>query len=137
MTLLQSFIRWPIINISIGKGKKKGGKSQNTSIPAPPPPTPAVDKLQLPLAKLSALMSLSIPPPTSSADIPQTIENLRKKKEWLMANQERQTAENKAKVERDIASLTKNKHNEVAVDGEPSHVEDPTESTPAVSTEDS
>lgn len=58
-----------------------------------------------PLHTLRALLSLSIPPPTSNADVPRLIENLRTKKSWFEANQDRVTAENKAKVEAEIRRL--------------------------------
>ncbi|GJE84016.1 hypothetical protein PsYK624_000900 [Phanerochaete sordida] len=88
-----------------GKGKKgkKGGK------PAPAPDAaPAEgsgDKLHVPLPTLSALLSLSIPPPTSSGDLPRVVEDLKTKKAWFEANQARVTAENKAKAEKEIERL--------------------------------
>ena len=54
---------------------------------------------------MSALANLSIPPPSAASEVPETIENLKRKKEWLIANQERQTAENKAKAEKEITAL--------------------------------
>ncbi|KAG9015537.1 hypothetical protein FRB94_000142 [Tulasnella sp. JGI-2019a] len=88
------------------KAAKKGGKANGT---VPPEPTPAAattsEKYRLPLQTLGALASLSIPPPTSATEVPQTIENLKIKKEWFVANQEKQTATNKAKAEREIESL--------------------------------
>jgi len=58
-----------------GKGKKKTGKTLNDS-----PSTPSEAKLQLPLHTLSALLSLSIPAPTSHSDISRAIEDLKTKK---------------------------------------------------------
>ncbi|KAG8899440.1 hypothetical protein FRC00_001419 [Tulasnella sp. 408] len=86
--------------------KKKGSKINGSAKPngSAKAAEPA-DRFSVPLAKLSALASLSIPPPASAAEVPQTIENLNIKKEWLMANQERKTADNKAEAERKIAAL--------------------------------
>ncbi|KAJ4478103.1 hypothetical protein J3R30DRAFT_3657430 [Lentinula aciculospora] len=81
-----------------GKGKKNGpktnGSAENSS------------QLNLPFATLSALLNFSIPPPTSNADIPRVVENLKTKKEWFEANQTRQTAANVAKAEAEIQRLT-------------------------------
>ena len=63
------------------------------------------DRLNMPLATLSALLSLSIPPPASSADLPRVVEDLKTKKAWFEANQARVTAENKAKAEKEIERL--------------------------------
>ena len=89
-----------------GKGKK--GKKGGKPAPAPaaePSEAPSGDKLNVPLATLSALLSLSIPPPTSSADVPRLVEDLKTKKAWFEANQARVTAENKAKAEKEIERL--------------------------------
>ncbi|KAG8906131.1 hypothetical protein FRB99_007521 [Tulasnella sp. 403] len=80
------------------KKGKKGPKATTSQ-------APNTDKFSVPLSKLTALASLSIPPPTSVGEVSQTIENLKTKKDWLVANQEMQTAENKAKAEKEIASL--------------------------------
>jgi uncharacterized coiled-coil DUF342 family protein len=85
------------------KGKKKGGaKAASASSPAA---TPSDAKLNLPLATLSALMSLSIPPPSSTSDIPRAVEDLKTKREWFLANQAHVTAENIAKADAEIAKL--------------------------------
>jgi len=62
-------------------------------------------QLHLPLATLSALLSFSIAPPTSSADVPRVIEDLNAKKAWFLENQARVTAENKQKAEARIKQL--------------------------------
>ena len=67
--------------------------------------TPSETKLQLPLSTLSALLSLSIPPPTSHSDINRAIEDLKIKKAWFEANQARVTAENIAKADTKIKKL--------------------------------
>ncbi|KAG8927569.1 hypothetical protein FRC01_007253 [Tulasnella sp. 417] len=84
------------------KGSKINGSAKPSSSAKPAEPG---ERFSVPLAKLSALASLSIPPPANAAEVPQTIENLKIKKEWLTANQERKTAENKAEAERKIAAL--------------------------------
>lgn len=86
---------------SVGKKSKKGGKGPKTTA------EPSGERFSVPLAKLSALASLSIPPPATAAEIPQTIENLKTKREWLMANQAKETEANRAKVEKEIARLLK------------------------------
>ncbi|KAG2367373.1 hypothetical protein BDR07DRAFT_1469647 [Suillus spraguei] len=83
----------------VGKGKK-GKKAPKA---APPVDTSAI---HLPYGQLSALLSLSIPPPTGQADVPRVIEDLKTKKAWFEANQARQTAENVAKAEAEILRLT-------------------------------
>ncbi|KAG1892445.1 hypothetical protein F4604DRAFT_1672457 [Suillus subluteus] len=83
----------------VGKGKK----GKKTSKAASPADTSAI---HLPYGQLSALLSLSIPPPTGQADVPRVIEDLKTKKAWFEANQARQTAENIAKAEAEIRRLT-------------------------------
>ncbi|RDX55655.1 hypothetical protein OH76DRAFT_1428793 [Lentinus brumalis] len=91
-----------------GGGKKKGKKG------GVKPSTPAAEtngseaagsQLNVPLPTLTALLSLSIPPPTSTADVPRVVEDLKTKKAWFEANQARVTAENKAKGEAEIRKL--------------------------------
>jgi len=86
----------------VGKGKGKGKKTA----PKPNGTAESSSQLNLPFATLSALLNFSIPPPTSSADIPRVVENLKTKKEWFEANQARQTAANIAKAEAEIQRLT-------------------------------
>ncbi|KAL0950022.1 hypothetical protein HGRIS_010030 [Hohenbuehelia grisea] len=97
-----------------GKGKKgkKGGAKANGSADS----APSNDRLNVPLPTLSALLSLSIPPPASSADVPRVIEDLKTKKAWFEANQERVTAENVAKAEAEIQRLTGGKADSKADD---------------------
>ena len=61
----------------------------------------------VPLATLTALLSLSIPPLTSNADLPRVVEDLNTKKAWFEANQERQTALNIAKAQAEIQKLNR------------------------------
>ncbi|KAI0759915.1 hypothetical protein BC629DRAFT_1683129 [Irpex lacteus] len=100
-----------------GKGKK-GKKHHHKAAPATgdaPAEPSSSDRLNVPLPTLSALLSLSIPPPVSSADVPRVIEDLNTKKAWFVANQARVTAENKAKAEKEIQRLTGGKHAKVDV----------------------
>ncbi|KAJ7180093.1 hypothetical protein C8R43DRAFT_841777, partial [Mycena crocata] len=87
-----------------GKGKGKGKKSAAKAADSPDA-APSVTQLNVPLATLSALLTLSIPPPASNVDVPRVIEDLKTKKEWFEANQSRVTAENIAKAEAEIKSL--------------------------------
>ncbi|KAG0709640.1 hypothetical protein DFH29DRAFT_993046 [Suillus ampliporus] len=82
-------------------GKAKKGKKAPKA--APPADTSAI---HLPYGQLSALLSLSIPPPSGQADVPRVIEDLKMKKAWFEANQARQTAENVTKAETEIQRLT-------------------------------
>jgi hypothetical protein len=87
-----------------GKTKSKGKK--NPAKPADGTADAASGNLNLPFSTLSALLTLSIPPPSSSADVPRVIEDLKTKKAWYEANQSRVTAENIAKAEAEIKRLT-------------------------------
>ncbi|KAJ7771370.1 hypothetical protein DFH07DRAFT_714082, partial [Mycena maculata] len=87
-----------------GKGKGKGKKAPAKATDSPDA-TPSITQLNVPLPTLSALLSLSIPPPASNVDVPRVIEDLKTKKEWFEANQARVTAENIAKAETDIKNL--------------------------------
>jgi hypothetical protein len=93
----------------VGKGKK-GKKGGNSKVPDAAPDSPGSattgTQLNMPLPTLSALLSLSIPPPASSLDVPRVIEDLKTKKAWYEANQTRVTAENMKKAEADIRRLT-------------------------------
>ncbi|KDQ64520.1 hypothetical protein JAAARDRAFT_683996 [Jaapia argillacea MUCL 33604] len=91
-----------------GKGKGKGKKgSSKSAVPSESDGTgSSSNHLNIPLATLSALLSLSIPPPASPAEIPRVIEDLKTKKSWFEANQARVTSENIAKAEAEIKRLT-------------------------------
>lgn len=79
-----------------GRGGKKGtGKGV------------AARELNLPLATLSALTELAIPPPASAADLPRAVEDLKTKKAWFEANQEKVTAEHISKAEAEVKRLAK------------------------------
>lgn len=91
-------------------GKKNKGKSKGTPLalgeaPSDEPSTPSTggSALHVPLGTLSALLALSIPPPTSQADTARVVDNLRLKREYFISNQERKTKENIEKVEKLLA----------------------------------
>ncbi|KAF9534319.1 nuclear segregation protein Bfr1 [Crepidotus variabilis] len=89
-----------------GKGKAKGKKAPKGAASADGASTPTSSgALNVPLATLTALLSLSIPPPASNADLPRVVEDLTTKKTWYEANQARQTAENVAKAQAEIQRL--------------------------------
>ncbi|KAG6814185.1 hypothetical protein H0H92_000862 [Tricholoma furcatifolium] len=90
----------------VGKGKTKGKKPAKATDAVPASPSTPTD-LNLPLPTLTALLTLSIPPPANSADVGRVIEDLKTKKAWFEANQARVTAENIAKAEKEIQRLTK------------------------------
>lgn len=61
------------------------------------------EKLNVPLGTLSALLALSIPPPTNSNDVSRVVENLKLKKQYFVSNQARVTKENIDRVEKLLA----------------------------------
>ncbi|KZV72168.1 hypothetical protein PENSPDRAFT_576632 [Peniophora sp. CONT] len=85
-----------------GKGKK--GKKGGNKAAAPPDDK---DKLNVPFATLSALLTLSIPPPVNNGDVPRVIEDLKTKKAWFEANQTRVTQEAIAKAKAAVERLNK------------------------------
>lgn len=94
------------------KGKKAAPtKAYGSAAPAPPAATnerdPSSAQLNIPFGTLSGLMALSIPPPTNVSEVPRVIEDLKTKKAWYLANQERVTQENVAKAEAAIEKLNK------------------------------
>lgn len=89
-----------------GKGKKGGKKGNAKAADAPSDAASGNTQLNIPLATLSALLSLSIPPPNNSSDVPRVVEDLKTKKAWYEANQNRMTAENMAKAKAEIQRLT-------------------------------
>lgn len=90
-----------------GKGKKskKGAKSNGQNSPALSTPSTSSSHFQIPLPTLTALLSLSIPPPASKDEIPRVVEDLKTKKAWFEANQELETKEQIAKAEVDIERI--------------------------------
>ena len=90
----------------IGKGKTKGKKSGAKGLSDVNSSQPTSNQLNVPFPTLSALLSLSIKPPVSTADLARVIEDLKTKKAWLEANQSRVTAENVSKARHDIERLT-------------------------------
>lgn len=89
----------------VGKAKGKKGLKTDAAANGPPSATPSTGLLNIPLSNLSAILSLSIPPPVSNADLPRVVEDLKIKKTWFEANQARQTAENVAKAQAQIQKL--------------------------------
>lgn len=88
------------------KGPKANGSAQDGGT-TPTSPTPANSSLNVPLSTLSALLSLSIPPPAAAnSDVSRVIEDLKTKKAWFEANQARVTTENIAKATAEIERLT-------------------------------
>lgn len=91
------------------KGPKGQKGSKSTPVPAAETHTSDASssqgQLHVPLPTLSALLSLSITPPTSAADVPRVVEDLKAKKAWFLENQARVTTENKQKAEARIKQL--------------------------------
>jgi len=92
------------------RGKKGGAKKKGTPLALGQAPDEAEDAaapaasanapLNVPLGTLSALLALSIPPPTSSGDVPRVVDNLKLKREYFVSNQAQQTRANIEKVEK-------------------------------------
>ncbi|KAF8165339.1 hypothetical protein B0H34DRAFT_762478 [Crassisporium funariophilum] len=91
------------------KGNTKGNGSAQSDITTTASTPSSSATLNVPLPTLSALLSLSIPPPVSNNDVSRVIEDLNTKKSWFEANQARVTAENIAKAEADIQRLSSSK----------------------------
>lgn len=92
-----------------GKGKrsKKGSKNNGHNSPALSTPSTSSSQFQIPLPTLTALLSLSIPPPSSKDEIPRVVEDLKTKKAWFEANQELATKDKVAKAEVEIKKILK------------------------------
>ncbi|KAH9482669.1 hypothetical protein JR316_0004769 [Psilocybe cubensis] len=122
------------------KAAKKGKNNKNTK-PAvkangnangaeTTPVAPTNTSLNVPLPTLAALLSLSIPPPASTTDVPRLIEDLNTKKAWFEANQDRVTAENVAKATAAIQRLTKGETPSTLDTSSPAEPESPSEPVP-------
>ncbi|CAE6523154.1 unnamed protein product [Rhizoctonia solani] len=89
--------------------KKKGpaGKPNQQAVKekeAPAAPKPE-ERFHVSFSTLTALGTLSIPPPSSNADVERCISDLQKKRDWYLANQKSVTAEKIAKADAEIAKL--------------------------------
>lgn len=77
-------------NYFVAKKKKApGGKPHQSAAPAakePSAPKPE-ERFHVSFSTLTALGTLSIPPPSSHAEVERCIGDLQKKKDWFMANQ--------------------------------------------------
>lgn len=93
-----------------GKGKKskRGPKTNGLNPPALSTPSTSTSQFHIPLPTLTALLSLSIPPPGSKDEIPRVVEDLKTKKAWFEANQELATKEKIAKADVEIERILKN-----------------------------
>ncbi|PVF93723.1 hypothetical protein CPB86DRAFT_808843 [Serendipita vermifera] len=100
-------------NYFIAKKTKKAAPAKSYGSPAPAPPQPtettssSSQQLNIPFGTLSGLMALSIPPPTNASEVSRVIEDLKTKKAWFQANQDRVTKENIQKAEAAIEKLNK------------------------------
>lgn len=128
-------------NYFVASKKKKGGAAPNangkaaaTNGDAATSTPPADAKLNLPYSTLSALLQLSIPPPTSTSDIPRAIEDLKTKKAWFEANQARVTKENIAKADAEIKKLEKATNKAAEANGTTGEFPSEPAPTPAVPT---
>ncbi|KAF9646030.1 hypothetical protein BDM02DRAFT_375296 [Thelephora ganbajun] len=118
-----------------GKGKKPKRRPKTNGHNSPALSTPSVSSSHflIPLPTLTALLSLSIPPPGSKDEIPRVVEDLKTKKTWFEANQELATKEKIAKVEVDIKRILGNVRENTNSDFAPANGdgEVPADSAPA------
>jgi len=118
-----------------GKGKKskKGPKTSGRNSPALTSPSTSSSQFHIPFSTLTALLSLSIPPPGSRDEIPRVVEDLKTKKAWFEANQELATKDKIAKAELDIKRILKNVGKDANGDAAPDNgdAEVPADSAPA------
>ena len=117
-----------------GKGKKskKGQKAGGRDSPALTTPSTSASQFNIPLSTLTALLSLSIPPPGSRDEIPRVVEDLKTKRAWFEANQELATKEKVAKAEVEIARVLRSLGKGTSGDAAPAngHGEVPADSAP-------
>ena len=122
-----------------GKGKKskRGPKANGRNSPALSTPSTS-SSFHIPLSTLTALLSLSIPPPGSKDEIPRVVEDLKTKKAWFEANQELTTKERIAKAELEIKRILKSVGKDTNGDAAPANGEGevPADSAPASVTDD-
>ena len=123
-----------------GKGKKskRGPKTSGHNSPALSTPSTSSSQFHIPLPTLTALLSLSIPPPGSKDEIPRVVEDLKTKKAWFVANQELATKEKIAKAEVEIKRILKNVGKDSNGDPVPANDEGevPADSPPALIKDD-
>lgn len=118
-----------------GKGKKskRGQKTSGRNSPALTSPSTSSSQFHIPFSTLTALLSLSIPPPGSRDEIPRVVEDLKTKKAWFEANQELATKDKIAKAELDIKRILKNVGKDTNGDAAPENGDEeaPADSAPA------
>ena len=123
-----------------GKGKKskRGPKANGRDSPALSTPSTSSSQFHITLPTLTALLSLSIPPPGSKDEIPRVVEDLKTKKAWFEANQELATKDKIAKTELEIKRILKNIGKDVNGDAAPVNGDGdvPVDSAPASVKED-
>jgi len=104
-----------------GKGKKskRGPRTNGLNPPALSTPSTSTSQFHIPLPTLTALLSLSIPPPGSKDEIPRVVEDLKMKKAWFEANQELATKEKIAKADVEIERILKSVERDANSDAAP------------------
>lgn len=104
-----------------GTGGKKGKKGKKTAAPAastdaPAPTSTSNASVNLPYALLTAILNLSIPPPSSQADVARCVSDLEHKKAWFEANQKQKTEQEIVRVEAVVKRMSKKGEKNGAVD---------------------
>ncbi|KAI9323681.1 hypothetical protein BX666DRAFT_1846953 [Dichotomocladium elegans] len=84
-----------------GGGKKKGNKRNNTNKES------KTDALKLPLATMEGFFEVKVTVPTKVSDIASTLEKLKERKAYYLAEQPRVTEENKKKAQEKIDAMLK------------------------------
>lgn len=122
-----------------GTGGKKGKKGKKTAAPAAssdaPTSTPTSTSnasVNLPYALLTAILNLSIPPPSSQADVARCVSDLEHKKAWFEANQKQKTEQEITRVEAVVKRMLKKGEKNGAVDEEAAAGTDEEEVKPEV-----
>lgn len=108
---------WASLAGTGGKKGKKGGKKAPVAAAAaaaaaadaaPPAPTSNPNApVNLPYSLLTAILNLSIPPPSNAADVQRCVSDLEHKKAWFEANQKSKTEEEVARVEAVVKRMLK------------------------------
>jgi hypothetical protein len=104
---------WASLAGTGGKKGKKGKKAPvaaDSSADASAPPASTANPnapVNLPYSLLTAILNLSIPPPSNAADVQRCVSDLEHKKAWFEANQKRKTEEEVARVEAVVKRMLK------------------------------
>jgi hypothetical protein len=115
---------WASLAGTGGKKGKQGKKAPASAVSESAGPAPTSNaSVNLPMALLTAILNLSIPPPSSQADVARCVSDLEHKKAWFEANQKQKTEQEVARVEAVVKRMLK-KGGGAAAGGEKDGAED-------------